>query len=83
MRRITVIIAAMCCFSFCSIRTGNIDSLLDTSEAILDDNPSGALSLLRAVDSMGLRMTCPHNARYALLMSIAMDKNYIAKYMTI
>lgn len=52
------------------------DSTLDRADSLMESRPDSALTLLRAIDSSSLsrRATC---ARYALLMSQALDKNYI------
>lgn len=52
------------------------DSALDRADSLMESRPDSALTLLRAIDSSSLsrRATC---ARYALLMSQALDKNYI------
>lgn len=52
------------------------DSTLDRADSLMESRPDSALTLLRAIDSSSLsrRATC---GRYALLMSQALDKNYI------
>ena len=49
---------------------------LDNAESLLQQKPDSALSFLRHINSSQLK-TKRANARYALLMSAALDKNYI------
>ena len=49
---------------------------LITAERFLDEKPDSSLVVLRSLDSHSLK-TPEKKARYALLMSKALDKNYI------
>lgn len=49
---------------------------LDKAEALLDQKPDSALIILQGTQQNNLR-TIQEDARYALLMSKALDKNYI------
>ena len=49
---------------------------LDTADSLMEQRPDSALALLRRIDT--LRLTSRHaRARYAMLLSMALDKNYI------
>lgn len=52
------------------------DSTLDRADSLMESHPDSALTLLRAIDSSSLSRRAT-SARYALLMSQALDKNYI------
>lgn len=62
------------CVTDCS-RSGE-DAALDRAEALMEQHPDSALAVLRRVDTSGLGSDAGR-ARYALLMSMALDKNYI------
>lgn len=49
---------------------------LDVAETLMDEQPDSALTLLQGIGSEKL-MAEEHHARYALLYSQALDKNYI------
>lgn len=49
---------------------------MDTAESIIESSPDSALSILDSIPTSELR-TRKEKARYALLKSIALDKNYI------
>lgn len=54
------------------------DTRLDRAEAMIHDNPAEALSLLRdSIDATGLAEGSELQARHALLLSQALDKNRI------
>ena len=49
---------------------------LDTADSLMEQRPDSALALLHRIDT--LRLTSRHDrARYAMLLSMALDKNYI------
>ena len=49
---------------------------LDTADSLMEQRPDSALALLRRIDT--LRLSAQHDrARYAMLLSMALDKNYI------
>lgn len=52
-----------------------VDRKLDAAEAIMEQNPDSALTILQAIDGSTLRGE--PQARHALLLSQAYDKNYI------
>lgn len=49
---------------------------LERAEALMEDRPDSALSVLRTVDTATLK-TRAARARYALLLAASLDKNYI------
>ena len=53
-----------------------IDVLFDEIEQVISVNPSSAYEQLQEIDAENLRPESSR-ARYALLMSVAMDKSYI------
>jgi len=62
------------CLSACRQST-NVPEL-DTADSLMEQRPDSALALLHRIDT--LRLTSRHDrARYAMLLSMALDKNYI------
>ena len=53
-----------------------ISAVLASAEKSMDDNPKSSLEALESLDSQTLK-TCKQKAKYALLYSMALDKNYI------
>ena len=49
---------------------------LDLAENIMEDHPDSALSILKGIDESSISSK-KEKARYALLMSMALDKNYV------
>ena len=70
---ITVSLIAFCLNSCTWIKTKHV---LTTAETLMADCPDSALSILIDIDSSVLR-TRPMQAKHALLLSMALDKNYI------
>ena len=60
----------------CSSRPSAGMAVLATADSLMESRPDSALRLLRTVDPSDLRRG-EESARYALLMSMALDKNYI------
>ena len=60
----------------CSSRPSGGMGVLATADSLMESRPDSALRLLRTVDPSELRRG-EESARYALLMSMALDKNYI------
>ena len=54
----------------------DLDNRLDTAENIMEDRPDSALCILNSMDEFKLRGSRA-KARYSLLKSMALDKNYI------
>lgn len=54
----------------------SLQDTLDKAETLMEDHPDSAYSLLQTIDSEALR-TRGGRARYALLYTQALDKNYI------
>ena len=56
--------------------SAEIEDKLDIAETLMEERPDSSLSILEGIDMSGLRGDCI-KARYALLKSMALDKNYI------
>lgn len=65
----------ICVLTFCG-RQDVITESLDRAESCMSDRPDSALAILEAMDSTHFNSR-RQNARYALLKSMALDKNYI------
>ncbi|MCH5347066.1 MAG: hypothetical protein J1E63_08145 [Muribaculaceae bacterium] len=78
--RISVILNAVVLMLFLWVIVSCSDSkeqeVLNHVESIIEQHPDSALTLLRGVDKASLDSD-KERARYALLMSMALDKNYI------
>lgn len=57
-------------------RSFEADTALDAADALIESRPDSALAILSAIDPASLAGE-NRAARYALLMSMALDKNYI------
>lgn len=77
-RRLTIFIILSVLFLtiICCGRHGNAWSKMNQAEALLNSRPDSALSILSSIKSTSIGDT-EEKARYALLMSMALDKNYI------
>lgn len=75
MRYLLTISFLICVLTFCG-RQGVVTESLDRAESCMSDRPDSALAILEALDSTQFNSR-RQNARYALLKSIALDKNYI------
>lgn len=75
MRYLLTISFLICVLTFCG-RQDVVTESLDRAESCMSDRPDSALAILEALDSMQFNSR-RQNARYALLKSIALDKNYI------
>lgn len=65
---------AALCLTACT-RPADVPEL-DTADSLMEQRPDSALALLRRIDT--LRLTSRHDrARYAMLLSMALNKNYI------
>lgn len=60
----------------CSSNDGKVSEKLEKVDAIIEESPDSALYLLELIDESQL-FTSKQKARYALLKSMALDKNYI------
>ncbi|MBO5457019.1 MAG: hypothetical protein J6A20_10955 [Muribaculaceae bacterium] len=60
----------------CGGRDTEVTPMLDRAEAVMDAHPDSALLLLKRIDKSVLASKT-EKARYALLISMAFDKNYI------
>lgn len=61
---------------FISCRDNQIGSALTSAEISMNDNPEASLEVLKSIDK-NLLSTRKQKAKYALLYSMALDKNYI------
>ena len=72
---LTILPFLICVLTFCE-RQDVITESLDRAESCMSDRPDSALAILEAMDSTHFNSR-RQNARYALLKSMALDKNYI------
>ena len=61
---------------FLSCNDNQVESALNSAEISMNDNPESSLELLESIDK-DLLSTRKQKAKYALLYSTALDKNYI------
>ena len=74
LQRALVALVAVLALVACGLPSAVAD--LDAADSLMERRPDSALALLRQVDT--LRLTSAHDrARYAMLLSMALDKNYI------
>lgn len=71
----TLILCLFCCLFSCS-RDREIAYRLDSAEELMAEHPDKALSVLEAIDASRLHSESTQ-ARYALLYTQALDKNYV------
>ncbi len=71
---LALLLWAACCITSCSGSAGQAD--MTRAEALMEEHPDSALSILETVDKSRFGSEA-ERARYALLMSMALDKNYI------
>lgn len=75
MKNILTISILICVLTFCG-RSQTVNESLDSAESCMSASPDSALAILESMDSVHFDSRS-QNARYALLKSIALDKNYI------
>ncbi len=75
--RIIVIILFSIFLSFteCNKKTDPIKSALDVAESLMESNPDSALSVIHSINNYDITGKS-QKARYALLKSMALDKNF-------
>ena len=61
---------------FLSCKDNQVESALNSAEISMNDNPESSLEVLESIDK-DLLSTRKQKAKYALLYSMALDKNYI------
>lgn len=66
---------ALLLFPSCRRQSGDIDSFLHNAESLMNEHPEDALSIIRHIDRRKIYSSASE-ARYALLYSQALDKNY-------
>ena len=71
---IIILLSLTLCVASCSGDSQR--ETLDRAESIMEDHPDSALNILEGIDKSKLGSK-KERARYALLMSMALDKNYI------
>lgn len=71
---VSLLLSLACFIASCSDRKAQ--EAMDHAESLMETHPDSALALLSAIDRHSLSNERPH-ARYSLLMSMALDKNYI------
>lgn len=75
--RITLVVIIFVIFSIAACGcSGDMKGRLDRAELLMEEHPDSALSILDSIDVSALHGK-RHKARYALLKSMALDKNYI------
>lgn len=67
---------ALLLFSSCRRQSDDIDSFLHNAESLMNEHPEDALSIIRHIDRRKIYSSASE-ARYALLYSQALDKNYV------
>lgn len=72
----TLLISTICITALSSCFRSSLEKKLDTAEALLQIRPDSSLVILESVDREAL-ISREEKAHYALLMSAALDKNYI------
>ncbi len=75
MKNVLTISILICVLTFCG-RNQTVNESLDRAESCMSASPDSALAILELMDSLHFDSRS-QNARYALLKSIALDKNYI------
>lgn len=74
--RLYILISLSLIFSMSSCYNHVENKALDHAEALMETHPDSAMAILETIDQATL-YSKPAQARYALLMSMALDKNYI------
>lgn len=67
--------AAVICFSSCGGRSSAVERELAHVDSIMESHPDSALQILNRIDTLVMRKE--DRARFSLLKSMALDKNYI------
>ena len=73
---LAVVVTAMTIFSCKDVRNSEVYRLLTDVDSYIESRPDSALAVLEGIDKAELT-TKELEAKYALLMSMALDKNYI------
>ena len=76
MKSLIYTVCLLVLLSCCQIGNKQADAQLDQAEALMTEHPDSALTILQQVDDAQLT-TKALQARFALLLSMALDKNYI------
>ena len=76
MLRFHIIFAALLCLMWACGGDRALTETLDRADALMEEHPDSALALLRPYDGAKIRSEA-QRARFALLYSMALDKNFI------
>lgn len=76
MRLLSILILLFCSLMLSSCGGSDVGRDLDNAEAMMNEHPDMALTLLDSIDGGSIKSKSDR-ARYALLKSIALDKNYV------
>ena len=71
---ITLLVAALCMVA-CSRQSGHWDTLMQV-DSFIEQHPDSALTVLQRIDATKFKSN-KERAKHSLLLSMAMDKNYI------
>lgn len=77
MRSLIYMLGLVALLQLCGCRHDTVRTTLDAAESLMEEHPDSALALLQPIDGSQLRGET--QARHALLLSQAYDKNYIDK----
>ena len=72
-----VLMCVVACFMAGACGRGEYKDMLDKAEAVMSSRPDSSIMLLETWDDASVEFSDKLKARYALLYSIALDKNYI------
>lgn len=76
MKPTKIIFAILCAITLAGCGKKQITNTLNLAESVMDEQPDSALTLLKQIDGNQIS-SVSQSARYALLYSQALDKNYI------
>ena len=76
MKILHIALLALLLFPSCRRQSSDIDSFLHNAESLMNEHPEDALRIIRHIDRREI-LSPASRARYALLYSQALDKNYV------
>ena len=76
MQRYLVVLLTLISFFSCSKKNSDISIILDKAENCMEEHPDSSLNILNTLQLNSLTVK-EDRARYALLKSMALDKNYV------
>ena len=71
---VLMLLLLACCITSCTDHKNQ--EVLNRAESLMEDHPDSALTILKGIEKSSLSSK-EEQARYSLLMSMALDKNYI------